>query len=280
VPEPSGFTGKEGDEEVGLVYFGERYLIPRLGRWASPDPLHVHAVGGGEALNSYHYVGGNLLAGRDPAGLQCSPSHGNPHESSPYHLRLYRRAARRYGQRSLPGAHLIQRTLNAMEDHPHLMSIGDHEPYTDSEGMRHDGATHHYRDGHTRIALSTNILRRDDAYNTSTVMHEAFHAYVTLARRGGSSHDRNVQSFLAGGAERLSNSTVGADMHDPAEVFEETVAAYVSRRIERYLATGRELERVLGGLRSGDISPSQALGQLRPYGAKTRSARRPASRRS
>ncbi len=68
-PEVTGFTGKEADEEVGVVYFGERYLIPRLGRWASPDPLHVHAVGGGEALNSYHYVGGNLLQARDPLGL-------------------------------------------------------------------------------------------------------------------------------------------------------------------------------------------------------------------
>ena len=62
-PEVTGFTGKEADEEVGVVYFGERYLIPRLGRWASPDPLHVHASGGGEALNSYHYVAGNMLPG-------------------------------------------------------------------------------------------------------------------------------------------------------------------------------------------------------------------------
>ncbi|GAB5549493.1 MAG: hypothetical protein SangKO_092530 [Sandaracinaceae bacterium] len=68
-PEVTGFTGKEADEEVGVVYFGERYLIPRLGRWASPDPLHVHASGGGEALNSYHYVSGNLLEGRDELGL-------------------------------------------------------------------------------------------------------------------------------------------------------------------------------------------------------------------
>jgi RHS repeat-associated protein len=68
-PEPSGFTGKEADAEVGLVYFGERYLIPRLGRWASPDPLHVHAVGGGEVLNSYHYISGNLLKARDILGL-------------------------------------------------------------------------------------------------------------------------------------------------------------------------------------------------------------------
>ncbi len=69
--EPMGFTGKEADEEVGLVYFGERYLMARLARWASPDPLHVHASGGGEALNSYHYVGGRLLAARDPLGLKA-----------------------------------------------------------------------------------------------------------------------------------------------------------------------------------------------------------------
>ncbi len=75
--EPMGFTGKEADEEIGLTYFGERWLMPRLGRWVSPDPLHVHASGGGEALNSYHYVSGNLLQARDPLGL-C----GNPGEPS------------------------------------------------------------------------------------------------------------------------------------------------------------------------------------------------------
>ncbi|MBZ0117173.1 MAG: hypothetical protein K8H88_09275, partial [Sandaracinaceae bacterium] len=67
--EPMGFTGKESDEEVGLTYFGERYLISRIGRWASPDPLQVHAAGGGEAINGYHYVAGNLLQARDPLGL-------------------------------------------------------------------------------------------------------------------------------------------------------------------------------------------------------------------
>jgi len=73
-PEPMGFTGKEGDEEVGLTYFGERYLIPRLGRWASPDPLAIHEAGGGETLNSYHYVAGNLLQARDPIGLSHTPT--------------------------------------------------------------------------------------------------------------------------------------------------------------------------------------------------------------
>lgn len=82
-PELLGFTGKEADEEVGLVYFGERYLIPRIGRWASPDPLAVHAAGGGEVLNGYHYVSGNLLQARDPIGLDgdsIDASVDNPRE--------------------------------------------------------------------------------------------------------------------------------------------------------------------------------------------------------
>jgi len=67
--EPVGFTGKEADDEVGLTYFGHRYLMPLLGRWASPDPLQVHQGGGGEFGNSYHYVSGNLLEAVDPVGL-------------------------------------------------------------------------------------------------------------------------------------------------------------------------------------------------------------------
>ncbi len=67
--EPAGFTGKEADEEVGLTYFGMRYLIPRLGRWATPDPLQIHAEGGGEAMNSFHYISGSLLQATDPIGL-------------------------------------------------------------------------------------------------------------------------------------------------------------------------------------------------------------------
>ncbi len=69
-PEPMGFTGKEADEEVGLTYFGHRYLMAHLGRWASTDPLQTHQVGGGEAINGYHYVSGNVLQARDPVGLK------------------------------------------------------------------------------------------------------------------------------------------------------------------------------------------------------------------
>jgi len=33
------FTGKEEDVEVGLAYFGKRFLFSYIGRWASADPL-------------------------------------------------------------------------------------------------------------------------------------------------------------------------------------------------------------------------------------------------
>ena len=51
--------------------------MPHLGRWASPDPLQIHAGGGGEFGNSYHYVAGNLLQATDPDGLD-PPAQGTP----------------------------------------------------------------------------------------------------------------------------------------------------------------------------------------------------------
>src|SRR5262249_38973506 len=61
------FTGKEDDIEVGLQYFGKRFLSPYLGRWMSADPLAIH-VHEGDA-NLYAYVKGNLLKAVDLLGL-------------------------------------------------------------------------------------------------------------------------------------------------------------------------------------------------------------------
>jgi RHS repeat-associated protein len=70
--EDYGFTGKEEDIEVGLQYFGKRYLSPYLGRWLSPDPLAVHSPGSAN-LNLYAYVSGAVLKVADPTGL-CGPN--------------------------------------------------------------------------------------------------------------------------------------------------------------------------------------------------------------
>lgn len=61
------FTGKEEDIEVGLTYFGARYLNTNLRRWISPDPLTIH--GGAGDSDPYAYVAGRVLAAVDPFGL-------------------------------------------------------------------------------------------------------------------------------------------------------------------------------------------------------------------
>jgi RHS repeat-associated protein len=68
----NGFTGKEDDLEVGLQYFGARYLVPALGRWLSPDPLAVHGLGAD--LNVYAYVAGRVYQATDPTGLETTDS--------------------------------------------------------------------------------------------------------------------------------------------------------------------------------------------------------------
>ena len=70
---PYRFTGKEEDVEVGLQYFGKRYLNPLLGRWMSADPLAVHAPGEAD-LNLYAYVSGHVLKSIDPLGLEETAS--------------------------------------------------------------------------------------------------------------------------------------------------------------------------------------------------------------
>ncbi|CAN5181222.1 hypothetical protein BH09MYX1_BH09MYX1_43600 [soil metagenome] len=65
------FTGKEEDAEVGLDYFGKRYLAVGLHRWLSADPLAVHSPGEAD-LNLYAYVHGAVLKATDPMGLEES----------------------------------------------------------------------------------------------------------------------------------------------------------------------------------------------------------------
>ena len=54
------FTGKEEDVEVGLPYFGKRYLSPFIGRWVSADPLALHGLTKDDP-NLYAYVHGQVL---------------------------------------------------------------------------------------------------------------------------------------------------------------------------------------------------------------------------
>ena len=81
---PFRFTGKEMDEEIGLYYYGARYLDPKYSRWLSGDPAlgeYIPAAGADTSklagmggvyntvnLHLYHYAGNNPLRYTDPTG--------------------------------------------------------------------------------------------------------------------------------------------------------------------------------------------------------------------
>jgi RHS repeat-associated protein len=68
--DPLRFTGKERDPESGLDYFGRRYYVSRIGRFASVDPdLGVEtALFDPQRWNRYSYVGNRPYRIVDPDG--------------------------------------------------------------------------------------------------------------------------------------------------------------------------------------------------------------------
>ncbi len=75
------YTGKEDDYQVGLVYFGQRYLSTALGRWASADPLNIHGLGG--EPNPYAFVQGSPLEFTDSVGYEDDNGAPAPDEPTP-----------------------------------------------------------------------------------------------------------------------------------------------------------------------------------------------------
>ncbi|WP_437484979.1 RHS repeat-associated core domain-containing protein [Sorangium sp. So ce1014] len=67
-----GFTGHEGDEELGLVNMKGRMFDPRIGRFLSTDPI-VRAPLAGQSWNPYSYVSYRPLSYVDPSGYQEEP---------------------------------------------------------------------------------------------------------------------------------------------------------------------------------------------------------------
>jgi RHS repeat-associated protein len=68
-----GFTGKERDPETGLDYFGARYDMTALGRWAAVDPLSEKHP----EWSPYNYVLDNPSALVDPDGRQEAANQRN-----------------------------------------------------------------------------------------------------------------------------------------------------------------------------------------------------------
>jgi RHS repeat-associated protein len=103
---PYRFTGKEQDEETGLIYFGARYLNPQTSMWLSADPAMGEYVPGAPIndevrksnqnlpgmggvfnavnLHTYHYAGNNPVKYIDPDG--------NDFRTSEYHTNTKRYA--------------------------------------------------------------------------------------------------------------------------------------------------------------------------------------------
>ncbi|MGK3994888.1 RHS repeat-associated core domain-containing protein [Sorangium sp. So ce1024] len=64
-----GFTGHEGDDELGLVNMKGRIYDPRIGRFLATDPI-VSLPFFGQSWNPYSYVLNNPLVYVDPVGFQ------------------------------------------------------------------------------------------------------------------------------------------------------------------------------------------------------------------
>lgn len=63
-----GFTGHEGDDELGFINMKGRMFDPRLGTFATADPF-IQAPFFGQSYNRYAYVFGNPINLVDPSGL-------------------------------------------------------------------------------------------------------------------------------------------------------------------------------------------------------------------
>ncbi|XYH97998.1 RHS repeat-associated core domain-containing protein [Sorangium sp. So ce1128] len=72
-PVRQGFTGHEGDDELGLVNMRGRMYDPVIGRFLTPDPLVANPLSG-QSFNPYSYVLNNPLAYVDPNGFQEAPA--------------------------------------------------------------------------------------------------------------------------------------------------------------------------------------------------------------
>lgn len=60
---PWRYSSKRVDQETGLLFFGQRYYLPKVGRWMTTDPLKA------DSCNDYAYLNNNPLNQIDLYGL-------------------------------------------------------------------------------------------------------------------------------------------------------------------------------------------------------------------
>lgn len=71
-----GYSGHLGDGSSGLIYMGQRYYDPLVGRFISPDPF-ASSTSSASNFNRYRYAGNNPFRYSDPTGAceQVTGSH-------------------------------------------------------------------------------------------------------------------------------------------------------------------------------------------------------------
>jgi RHS repeat-associated protein len=263
------FTGKEDDEELGIVYFGERYLVPRTARWASPDPLSIHALGGGEFSNAFHYVSGNSLQARDPLGLDgCSCAPDVP--ANPEAVQSFRAAYETAQANGVPSG-TPRRTLNAIRSR-RLAVFG-------TLGLRHRRSDAHgsLGESNTGFPILSFNMPRHGSIAVHTAFHESVHVAMYFIRHGGpNSYNARVRNFMREGGERFEGEGyIGRSLNPIARtyasgiqvprgefMFEEAVAYYVGARAQSLVDLNTTIARISSQLTAHEITPTEARARL------------------
>ena len=163
------FTGKEMDEETGLMYYGARYYDPVIGRFISFDPLLLNEGGkplesvlpNPQALNPYSYVTNNPIIMVDETGEYHTDVH--------YDLTLYLGmiAGLKYDQ-TKDVAHYDQ----WVDDNPKTMPFDVWHLY-DSARNYFDKTTEYYHFATREDALNrlSNALKNNSLEEFGTALH-------------------------------------------------------------------------------------------------------------
>lgn len=87
------YVGKLTDADTGLVHFGARDYLPKIGRWTSPDPLlwsepEKH-LANPQAMNAFSYAVNNPLTLIDPVGRSPGKYAGEYIDTRANHVEFY-----------------------------------------------------------------------------------------------------------------------------------------------------------------------------------------------
>jgi RHS repeat-associated protein len=227
------FTGKEEDVEVGLQYFGKRYLAPLLGRWISADPLNIHSPAKADA-NGYAYVRGAPLRSVDPLGLEDLPadtvwSFLQSAESMSLPTRYMRAIqAPRHGLRVWKTGWSATSYYGPKEN---IIYLKGHV----FDGLRNvsmalDGEKPY---GTVRLSLS----------DVGKLYHETAHAFMDLYQDVDRAANVRRQALEYYRNAPMTNGTVS---QDPARLSEESVGVYIEDRVYTYLSARFYLESLAG----------------------------------